>query len=91
MSENTVAIRAEITESKVMEYLDVMGITDSLLPNEKKLFFNIAREFGLNPFRSVFLCRKYNVHHLQLRTCEIYNTPLKDPQNFRHCCKTAAL
>jgi phage recombination protein Bet len=41
----------EITEAKIMEYLDSAGITNSLLPNEKKMFVNIAREFGLNPFK----------------------------------------
>jgi phage recombination protein Bet len=52
MSDNTaVAIREEITEAKVMEYLNSAGITNNLLPNEKKMFFNIAREFGLNPFK----------------------------------------
>jgi len=51
MSENAVAVREEITAAKVTEYLDSAGITDSLLPHEKKMFVNIAREFGLNPFK----------------------------------------
>jgi len=44
-------IREEITEAKILEYLDSAGITNSLLANEKKMFINIAREFGLNPFK----------------------------------------
>jgi phage recombination protein Bet len=51
MSENPVALREEITETKVVEYLDSAGITSTLLENEKKMFVNIAREFGLNPFK----------------------------------------
>ena len=49
--ENAVTVREEITESKVIEYMDSAGITDKLMPSEKKMFFNIAREFGLNPFK----------------------------------------
>jgi len=41
----------EITETKILEYLDSAGITNNLLANEKKLFYNIAREFHLNPFK----------------------------------------
>ena len=48
---NALAIREEITEAKVLEYFDSAGITNNLLANEKKMFFNIAREFGLNPFK----------------------------------------
>ncbi|MFP3041855.1 recombinase RecT [Treponema primitia] len=47
-----IAIRGEeITEEKIIEYLDATGTTKSLLPTEKKMFINIAREFGLNPFK----------------------------------------
>lgn len=45
------SVLEEITEAKIAEYLDSAGITNSLLPNEKKMFINIAREFGLNPFK----------------------------------------
>lgn len=51
MSDNALTVREEITESKIIEYLDSAGITNSLLQNEKKMFFNIAREFHLNPFK----------------------------------------
>ena len=51
MSENSLAARGEITVAKIMEYLDSAGITAKLLDHEKKMFFNIAREFGLNPFK----------------------------------------
>jgi len=51
MSENAVMVREEITKAKVMEYLDAAGITNTLLDNEKQMFFNMAREHGLNPFK----------------------------------------
>jgi len=49
--DNTVALRDEITEAKIIEYLDAAGKTKDLLASEKKMFLNIAREFGLNPFK----------------------------------------
>jgi|GEM_PF-845769 len=51
MSENAVAVREEITKAKVMEYLDAAGITNTLLDNEKQMFFNMARAFCLDPFK----------------------------------------
>ena len=51
MTENAIAAREEITEAKIIEYLDAAGMTVSLLESEKKMFVNIAREFGLNPFK----------------------------------------
>jgi phage recombination protein Bet len=49
--DNAVALREEITEAKIIEYLDAAGKTKDLYDNEKKMFLNIAREFGLNPFK----------------------------------------
>jgi len=49
--DNAVALRDEITEAKIIEYLDASGKTKDLLASEKKMFLNIAREFGLNPFK----------------------------------------
>jgi len=49
--DNAVALRDEITEAKIIEYLDAAGKTKKLLDTEKKMFINIAREFGLNPFK----------------------------------------
>lgn len=48
---NEVALREDITEQKIVEFLDSAGITNQLEPNEKKLFIGIAREFQLNPFK----------------------------------------
>jgi len=46
-----VAVREDVTEAKILEYLDSSGITGDLLPKERKMFLHIAREFGLNPFK----------------------------------------
>jgi phage recombination protein Bet len=51
MAENAVIPRDEIAETKISAYLDAAGMTGSLLESEKKMFINIAREFGLNPFK----------------------------------------
>ena len=40
-----------VTEKQIIEYLDASGKTSELTANEKKMFINIAREFGLNPFK----------------------------------------
>jgi len=42
---------AENTDAMIFEYFDAQGITDKLLDREKKMFLNIAKEFGLNPFK----------------------------------------
>ena len=41
----------EITEAKIIEYLDATGKTKSLLDSEKKLYIGMAKEFSLNPFK----------------------------------------
>jgi len=51
---NEIAVRTdatEITRELITEYMDSFGLTANLTPPEKKMFFNIAREFGLNPFK----------------------------------------
>jgi phage recombination protein Bet len=51
MNGNGTALRDEITEAKIIEYLDAAGMTGNLTESEKRMFVNIAREFGLNPFK----------------------------------------
>jgi phage recombination protein Bet len=41
----------EVTENKLIQYLDSVGATTQLKEHEKKMFINIAREFNLNPFK----------------------------------------
>ena len=50
MNELTVNDQAQI-EKEVIEYLDVIGTTTQLKPEEKKMFINIAKAFGLSPFK----------------------------------------
>jgi len=42
---------AESIEREVITYLDAIGATTELLPGEKKMFINIAKAFGLSPFK----------------------------------------
>ncbi|GHU24737.1 hypothetical protein FACS1894164_12070 [Spirochaetia bacterium] len=50
--ENAVAVRQEpFNEKSVLEYLALTGNKQKLLPDESAHFLNIAREFGLNPFK----------------------------------------
>lgn len=43
----------------INEYMDSTGLTSSLEPKEKAMFINIAREFGLNPFKREIYCTAY--------------------------------
>ena len=44
-------ITAVDAEKTAIEFLDLQGKTQDLLPSEKKMFVGIAREYGLNPFK----------------------------------------
>ena len=57
--ENAIMIREEITEAKIIEYLDSAGKTKGLLDNEKRMFINMAREYGLNPFKREIYINAY--------------------------------
>lgn len=48
-----------ITDKVLIEYLDVMGITPKLDEKEKDQFLNIAKTFGLNPFKREIFCTVY--------------------------------
>ena len=48
-----------IEDKNLTSYLDVMGISTKLNENEKKQFLQIAKEFGLNPFKREIFCTVY--------------------------------
>ena len=48
-----------VTDKVLIEYLDVMGITPKLEEKEKSQFLNIAKTFGLNPFKREIFCTVY--------------------------------
>ena len=49
----------ELTDIVLVEYLDVMGISPKLDAKEKLQFLNIAKTFGLNPFKREIFCTVY--------------------------------
>ena len=53
----------------ITEYLDTTGLTKQLLPNEKAMFINMARDYGLNPFKREIYCNVYGQG--QYRQCAI--------------------
>ena len=54
------AISVPVVEEKtIIDYMDAFGHSQKLLPNEKKAFINIAKEFGLNPFKREIYCVAY--------------------------------
>ena len=61
---NEVAVtKAEVIQTvdlgMITEYLDTTGLTKKLLPNEKAMFINIAKLYGLNPFKREIYCNVY--------------------------------
>jgi hypothetical protein len=51
MGNTDVMVRSEISEGKIIEYLDAQGMTKKLSNDEKIMFVRVAQEFGLNPFK----------------------------------------
>ncbi|MBC6720343.1 phage recombination protein Bet [Treponema sp. Marseille-Q4130] len=58
-----------VDEKTIMEYLDTTGLTKSLLSKEKAMFVNMARLYGLNPFKREIYCTVYGEG--QYRQCSI--------------------
>jgi hypothetical protein len=48
-----------VKDKELIEYLDVMGISPKLNEKEKLQFLNIAKTFGLNPFKREIFCTVY--------------------------------
>jgi phage recombination protein Bet len=57
--ENALAIAEMVNEKKLIEFLDVMGISPKLTEQEKSQFLNIAILNGLNPFKREIFCTVY--------------------------------
>jgi len=56
---NEIATTENINDKVLIEYLDVMGISPKLEEKEKIQFLNIAKTFGLNPFKREIFCTVY--------------------------------
>ena len=57
--ENQIQKIEKVEDKTLISYLDVMGISTKLNENEKKQFLQIAKEFGLNPFKREIFCTVY--------------------------------
>lgn len=53
----------------ITEYLDSTGLTKSLLPKEKAMFVEMAKAYGLNPFKREIYCTAFGEG--QYRQCSI--------------------
>ncbi|MBR6081202.1 MAG: phage recombination protein Bet [Treponema sp.] len=58
-----------VENATITEYLDSTGLTNSLMPNEKAMFVNMCRGFGLNPFKREIYCTVYGQG--EFRKCSI--------------------
>lgn len=56
---NELQVSSELNTAKLVEYLDVMGISPKLTEAEKTQFLNIAILNGLNPFKREIFCTVY--------------------------------
>jgi phage recombination protein Bet len=56
ISNNT---RPAVTDKELLDYLDTFGSTGSLLPAEKTQFLNVAKAYGLNPFKREIYAAAY--------------------------------
>jgi len=56
---NEITTVENVSEKVLVEYLDVMGISPKLEEKEKIQFLNIAKTFGLNPFKREIFCTVY--------------------------------
>lgn len=56
---NEITTAEQVNEKTLIEYLDVMGISPKLEEKEKIQFLNIAKTFGLNPFKREIFCTVY--------------------------------
>jgi hypothetical protein len=56
---NEITTVEPIAEKKLIEFLDVMGISQKLTESEKSQFLNIAMLNGLNPFKREIFCTVY--------------------------------
>lgn len=52
-------IMSVIDMKTITDYMDAQGLTSSLEPKEKTMFINIAKEYGLNPFKREIYCTAY--------------------------------
>ena len=57
--ENQIQKIEKIDDKTLVSYLDVMGLAPKLGDNEKLQFLQIAKEFGLNPFKREIFCTVY--------------------------------
>jgi len=59
MKNEITTVNEIVNEKKLVEYLDVMGISPKLTESEKVQFLNIALLNGLNPFKREIFCTVY--------------------------------
>jgi phage recombination protein Bet len=53
------AIRPAVTDKELLEYLNTFGGTSALTPTEQIQFLNVAKAYGLNPFKREIYATAY--------------------------------
>lgn len=56
---NEITVTEQVTNVQLVGYLDAMGLSSKLNDKEKTQFLEIAKAFGLNPFKREIYCSKY--------------------------------
>lgn len=71
MESQITEVRSSIpnVDAQLMEYMDTSGLTKQLNPKEKAMFINMAKAYGLNPFKREIYCTVYGQG--EYRQCSI--------------------
>ena len=59
MSQELATLQENVSIDKIREYLDAMGLMQSLTKAEAKQFIEIASAYGLNPFKREIYASKF--------------------------------
>lgn len=65
-------VQNQVTDTELIGYLDNLGLTKKLTEGEKSTYLNIARAFGLNPFKREIHVSKYGENMSIITGYEVY-------------------
>lgn len=70
--ETELTVQTHLEEKELISYLDNLGLTSKLTDGEKSTYINIAKAFGLNPFKREIHVSKYGENMSIITGYEVY-------------------